>query len=369
MRIPRRNVLSVGILRLPEPSPLPGLFQRIAWACGIILVVAVFLWFDRDGLRDNAHPDRPMGFSDVLYFTVVSLTTVGYGDITPVTETARLINAILLTPVRVFLWALFLGTAYELTVQRYRERVQMDQLRQRLKNHVIICGYGVKGRAIVAELLAHGHKPENIVIIEPSETEAHEAAAQGLVALTGDASAEAILQAAAIEKASHILAAPNRDDVCVLICLTVRAVAPKIRLIASAREEENVKLLYRAGADLVIAPSVSGGRLMAAAVRQVAVPEFLEDILHFGHGVDAAERTVRPEEAGKLVSELSGLAGALVLGVKRGETRCPFHVLKQFRLQAGDVIVYLICASDCVITPEKGEGNDAVAEPAASETP
>lgn len=362
MRIPRRNVLNVGILRLPEPHPLPGLFQRIAWACGIILVVAILLWFDRDGLRDNAHPHRPMGFSDVLYFTVVSLTTVGYGDIAPVTETARLINAILLTPVRVFLWALFLGTAYELTVQRYRERVQMDKLRQRLKNHVIICGYGVKGRAIVAELLAHGHKQENIVVIETSEAEASEAAAQGLVALTGDASTEAILQAAAIEKASHVLAAPNRDDVCVLICLTVRAIAPKIRLVASAREEENVKLLYRAGADLVIAPSVSGGRLMAAAVRQIAVPEFLEDMLHFGHGVDAAERVVRSEEAGKLVSELSGLQEALVLGVKRDIVRYPFHALKHFRLQPGDVIVYLVCASDYVITSKQGEETAVNAE-------
>jgi voltage-gated potassium channel len=362
MRMPRRNVLSVGILRLPEPSPLPGLFQRIAWACGIILFVAVMLWFDRDGLRDNAHPDRPMGFSDVLYFTVVSLTTVGYGDIAPVTEQARLINAILLTPIRVFLWALFLGTAYELTVQRYRERVQMDRLRERLKNHVIVCGYGVKGRAIIAELLAHGHKSENIVVIEPSEAGANEAAAQGLVALHGDASAEAILRSAAIEKASHVLAAPNRDDVCVLICLTVRAVAPKLRLVASAREEENVKLLYRAGADLVIAPSVSGGRLMAAAVRQVAVPEFLEDILKFGHGVDAAERVVRPEEAGKLVSDLPGLEDALVLGVKRGAARCPFHTLKRFPLEAGDIVVYLLCSTDCVITPEKGEEAPAAAD-------
>ena len=77
---------------------------------------------DRDGLRDNAHPDRPMGFVDVFYFTVVSLTTVGYGDIAPVTDQARLVNAILLTPLRVFLWALFLGTAYELTVLRLRLR-------------------------------------------------------------------------------------------------------------------------------------------------------------------------------------------------------------------------------------------------------
>jgi voltage-gated potassium channel len=346
---PRRNVLQAGLLRLPEPSPLPGLVQRIGWACGIIFAVAVLLWWDRDGLRDNAHPDRAIRFSDVLYFTVVSLTTVGYGDIAPVTEQARLINAILLTPIRVFLWALFLGTAYELALQRHREKVLMNELRQRLKHHVIVCGYGVKGRAIVEELLAHGHQPENIVIIEPEERAAQEAASQGMSAITGDASTEAILHAAAVEKASHVLAAPSRDDVCVLICLTVRALCPTVRLVASAREEENIKLIYRAGADLVIAPSVSGGRLMAAAVRQTAVPEFLEDILHFGQGVDAAEHDIRADEAGKSVADLTAsptLKGALILGVKRGEERFPFHKLKGFTLKTGDVVVYLIGATD-----------------------
>ena len=93
-------------------------------------------------LRDNAHGGAPNDFIDVFYFTVVSLTTVGYGDITPVTDEARLINAVLLTPIRVFLWALFLGTAYELTLLRlrFREERQMKDLRERLRNHVIICG-------------------------------------------------------------------------------------------------------------------------------------------------------------------------------------------------------------------------------------
>ena len=92
------------------------------------------------------------------------------------------------------------------------------------------------------------------------------------------------MRAAAVERAGHVLAAPDRDDACVLICLTVRTLAPHVRLIASAREEENIKLLYKAGADVVVAPSVSGGRLMAAAVRQRAVVGFLEDLLAFHLG-------------------------------------------------------------------------------------
>ena len=320
---------------------MPGLLRRLCVAVGLIVIVAVLLWFDRDGLRDNAHPGRTMTFVDVLYFTVVSLTTVGYGDIAPVTPQARLVNAILLTPIRLFLLALFVGTAYELTLARFREGYQMRQLRERLNDHAIVCGFGVKGRAIVAELLAHGHDRDSIVVIDPDEGSVEEAAAQGLVALHGDASAETLLRAAAIEKASHVLAAPNRDDACVLICLTVRSLSPSVCLVASAREEENIKLLYRAGADLVVAPSVAGGRLMAAAVRQKAVPQFLEDILAFGQGVDAAERVVQPQEAGLTVAELPDLQSMLILGVARGSQRYAFHQLRQFSLQPGDLVVYL----------------------------
>src|SRR5687767_7616689 len=153
-----RDLPHLGPLRLPEGSPVSALLRRIGLAVALILIVAVVLWWDRDGLRDTAHPDRSITFVDVFYFTVVSLTTVGYGDIVPVTDLARLINALLLTPIRIFLWVLFLGTAYELTLLRlrFREERQMKDLHDRLRDHVVVCGYGVKGRAIVSELLAHG---------------------------------------------------------------------------------------------------------------------------------------------------------------------------------------------------------------------
>lgn len=340
---PTRDLPHLGPLRLPEDSPAPALLRRIGLAIGLIFVVAVVLWLDRDGLRDNAHPDRPITFVDVFYFTVVSLTTVGYGDIVPVTDVARLINALLLTPIRIFLWALFLGTAYELTLLRlqFREDRRMKDLHDRLNDHVVVCGYGVKGRAIVDELIAHGQPREQIVAIDIDEEATANAVRDGLVALRGDASSEALLRAAAVEKAVAVMAAPNRDDACVLLCLTVRSLAPGVQLVASAREEENVKLLYGAGADLVVTPSVSGGRLMAAAVRQRAVPHVLEDILASGHGLAMAERIVGAGEAGALASDLPDLSGMLILGVMRGREHYSFHRVATLPLAVGDVVVYL----------------------------
>ena len=359
--IPSNDLPRLGPLRVRDDAPGRTLVRRIALAVAIIIAVAVVLWIDRDGLRDNSHPAHTPGFVDVFYFTVVSLTTVGYGDITPISDGARLFNAIVLTPIRIFLWVLFLGTAYEISVLRlkFREERLMRELRERLDRHVIVCGYGSKGHAIVDELLAHGHSPEDIVVIDISEAAMEQVARRGLVALRGDASQESLLAAARVERAAYVLVATDRDDAATLICLTVRNVAPDVFMVAAARQEENIKLLYGAGANLVIAPAVTGGRLMAAAVRQRAVPYFLEDLLMYGEGLSVSEREVVPDEAGLRVADLAGLDSVLVLGVARGYQRYPFHRVADLTLQASDVIVLLEGADE---TSEANRSSPATAE-------
>ena len=94
----------------------------------LLLVASVFLVFllDRDGLRDQI--DGHVSVSDVVYFTMVTITTVGYGDIVPVSDRARLIDAFFVTPVRIFVWLIFLGTAYQLIIQRLIEEWRMLRL-------------------------------------------------------------------------------------------------------------------------------------------------------------------------------------------------------------------------------------------------
>ena len=82
-------------------------------------IVIVAFWIGREGLRDNY--DGQISFTDVIYFSMVTVTTVGYGDIVPVSATARLIDAFFVTPIRVFVWLIFIGTAYQLLIQRLLE--------------------------------------------------------------------------------------------------------------------------------------------------------------------------------------------------------------------------------------------------------
>ncbi len=337
-----------GFLRLPEDRPDRAILKRILLVIALIALMTGFLYFDRDALRDNTDPSHKIGFVDVFYFNIVSLTTTGYGDITPVTPGARLRNALVVAPIRMFIWVLFLGTAYEVTMMRmrFREERKLAELRSRLHHHVIVCGYGTKGQAIVDEMLAHDHKPENIVIVEQSELACTHAMKRGLVVLRGDGSSEEILRAARIDTAGYVLIATDRDDAATLICLTVRSLNQTVQIVAAARQEENIKLLYSAGANLVIAPSVTGGRIMAAAVRQQAVPNVLEDLIMFGKGLSLSERKVSDKEAGSPLTNPQGDAAEMPIAIKRGSEVIPFGRLASEPLQINDVVVMLIDQTD-----------------------
>ena len=129
---------------------------------------------DRGGLRDSL--DGHVSFADIVYFTFITVTSVGYGDIVPVTTTARLIDALFVTPVRLFVWIIFLGTAYQFVAQKIIEEFRMRLRQSRLTGHVVICGYGLSGRSTAAELLRRGENPAHIVVIDRSEDALLEAA-------------------------------------------------------------------------------------------------------------------------------------------------------------------------------------------------
>jgi len=147
------------------------------------------LWLDREGLKD--YSDGHMSFTDVVYFTMVTVTTVGYGDIVP--PRARMIDALVVTPVRIFIWILFLGTAYQLALRQFTEIFRMAKLQSNLDQHVVVCGFGHTGYSAVKELLAKGTDPEHIAVIDPRDDRVQTAVELGVVALKGDATQEGLL--------------------------------------------------------------------------------------------------------------------------------------------------------------------------------
>jgi len=141
----------------PQRPPEYTLMVRGVMILLLLLLTVAFFWFDRAGLADQI--DGHISFPDVLYFTAVTLTTVGYGDIVPVSESARLFDAFFVAPIRLLIWVIFLGTTYQFVLQKYIEKIRLKRMEQTLEDHVVVCGYGHGGRVAAKELLARGYKP------------------------------------------------------------------------------------------------------------------------------------------------------------------------------------------------------------------
>jgi voltage-gated potassium channel len=330
-------------IRLPrgDRNPLAHLLTRVAIAVGLIVFVALVAYLDRDGYRDAN--GSPLGLIDAFYYSTVSVTTTGYGDITPATEQARLVSTLLVTPARILFLIILVGTTLEVLAERTRTHYREKIWRRTLRNHIIVCGYGVKGQAAVATILAHGgHSHDEIVVIDERVEVIEQAQRAGHAGVVANASSSSALEAAGIAEAEAVVVAPDRDDTAVLVTLTARELNPRARIVASVREAENAHLLQQGGADSVIVSSGAAGRLLGHAVHSPRVVQVLEDLLSLGEGLDVVERPVAPDEVGKHLAAVH--ADAPVIAVVRGDEVLRFDDERAARLEAGDRLVCL-CAN------------------------
>jgi voltage-gated potassium channel len=331
-----------------ERSVQRTLLVRALILVALFLVVIIVFWLDRDGLRDQA--DGSISFLDVLYFTMVSVTTVGYGDIVPVTPQARLLDAVLVTPIRLFIWLIFIGTAYQLVLQRLIEDFRMRRLQARLQDHVLVVGYGHSGRCAAAELVARGFEKGRVLIIDVDHARLEQAAEHGYVGILGDASTEETLREAMLTSAQALLVCTDRDDTNVLITLTARHLSPHIRIVARVEEAENDKLLRQSGASSTVLPSRVGGILMADAVESPNLATYVMDLITAGGEATLVERDPRPEELGQRPAEVGQ---APIVRVVRGNQTYGAGE-PQARIEPGDKLI--------VIRSNAGRPGDSTAQ-------
>jgi voltage-gated potassium channel len=319
-----------------EPGPIRHIAVRVAWALGLVLFVGLLTYLGRDGYVDPE--DDTISLLDALYYSTVSITTTGYGDIRPVTDSARLVTTVLVTPARVLFLILLVGTTLELLAERSREVYRRTRWRKNLKDHTIICGFGTKGRSAAKTLLGKGMDPDRIVVLDDRSAAREEANQQGLAAVAGSAATTDTLLRAGVREARSVVVALDRDDTAVLVTLTARELNPTATIVAAVREEENVHLLHQSGASSVITSSSAAGRLLGHAVDEPRLTEVLEDLLSVGQGLDIEHREVTAAEAGPLA--LCRVDGPIV-GVIRDDELMRFDDPRVANVEPGDRIVYL----------------------------
>ena len=314
-----------------------GVGVRVAFAAALLALAFALLWFDRAGLRDNI--DGHLTFADVIYFTMITVSTVGYGDIVPISERARLIDAFLITPIRIFLWLIFLGTAAEFLVKRSWENWRMQRIQHTLRDHVVLAGFGRSGQNALAELLAAGTEAKDVVVIDPDPETVEIAKKAGVATIKGDATRDEVQKAIHIERAKSLIVSCGRDDTSILTVMTARQLAPGVRIAVAIRNSDNENLAHQAGANVIVNPVSFTGLLLAATSQAEHIAEYLSDLVTTRGKVRLRERQATHHEFGQ---SLKDVAGGRIVRLYRGKEAFSPWDPGPLQIQPGDQILELI---------------------------
>lgn len=354
-----------GRVALPERtrSPWWELGRRILAALGILVGTVLLVYFDRDGYKDGgdataADPNGTITLIDAIYYTTVTLSTTGYGDIAPLSDTARLVNAFVITPARIAFLVLLIGTTLEVLAQRGREMFRIARWRRHMGHHVVVVGYGTKGRSAVDTLVNNGLERESVVVVDPSPEAMADAHADQLAVVTGDATRREVLRRAGVATADQVIVTTDRDDTNVLATLTVRQLNPDAFIVAAVREQENAPLMRQSGADSVIISADAVGRLLGLSTLSPTLGTVMEDLLTYGDGLEVAERDLLVTEVGRQPQSLPDQVIAVVRDEKVYRYFDPVVAL----LARGDRLIVVRPAEEKPWAPRPGTHNEDFAD-------
>ena len=314
-----------------------GLGWRLTIMAGLLGLLILIHWIERDGLKDMY--DGKVSFLDVIYFTMISATTTGYGDIVPVADRTRLFDAIVVTPIRVLFLLILAGSAYSFVAQRSWERFVMKRIQRTLHDHIVVAGFGTKNNRAVRELLSLGAEPNDIVVIDTSEERLEKAKALGCTVLKADATRDETLRAVHIERAKLLIISAGRDDTSILVCLTARHHAPDLRISVAVNADDNEIPAKRAGADVVVNPLDFAGLLLATTHGGQHIADYLADLASRQGKVQLIEREVTAQEVGKSLKDISEGLGLRII---RDGTAFGFWRPQVEKLQAGDMLMEIV---------------------------
>jgi voltage-gated potassium channel len=342
-----------GRVSLPEKirSPWWELVRRFLVAIGILVGTVLLVYLDRSGYRDaNDPPFFRVNLVDSIYYTTVTLSTTGYGDIAPVEAHTRLLNAFVVTPLRIAFLVLLIGTTLEVLASQGREMFRVARWRKKMGEHVVVVGYGTKGRSAVETLINNGQDRDGIVVVDTGAAALQDAHADGLAVVTGDATRREVLRRAGVSKASQVIITTDRDDSNVLATLTVRQLNPDAWIVSAVREQENAPLMKQSGADSVITSSDAVGRLLGLSSLSPTLGSVMEDLMTYGEGLEVAERDLLVSEVGQPPQKLPDQ----VIAVVRDEKVYRYFDPVVTQLARGDRLVVVRPAKELPWAPRPG---------------
>jgi voltage-gated potassium channel len=285
-------------------------------------------------------------FFDAFYMTLMTLTTVGYGEVHPLSFNGRLFASLvmLVGVAMVFVSFAVLGdTLLRLELADYFGRRRRTRMLEHIAGHYIVCGAGRVGRSVVLELLQGGAQ---VVLIDNDPERVKWGEAHGIVTLTADASKDETLREARIDTAAGLVSAISSDAENVYVTLSAKELNPSLHVAVRASDEQAEKKLQRAGATTVLTPYTYIGHRLAQSLLRPHVLSFLDVASAFGKTeLDLAIEQVRVAPGSVLSSktiaevQLGRTYGVIVLAVRRQSGVMQFNPQAHVRLEDGDVLI------------------------------
>ena len=286
-------------------------------------------------------------FLDSLYMTVITLTTVGFGEVHPVSDQGRILTmTILVSGLGVV--GYLIGTLTQIVVEgqllRIMGRKKLERKIEKLKDHIIICGYGRVGRIICEEI--YRSKPTALVVIDSDSTVTAKIEEDGHLYLLGDATEERFLSRAGIRRAKGLATALDSEADNVYITLTAKGLNPNLYIIARAGRIGSEKKLLQAGANHVVSPHQIGGYRMAQALLRPSVTEFIDFATHDPNtGMGMEEIPVRPNsrlsDVALVDSGIRKNLDLIIVAIKKADGKMLFNPASHTTIQIGDTLIAL----------------------------
>jgi voltage-gated potassium channel len=301
-----------------EPSTLRSLRVRLLLPLSLVLVVIAigtlgyrWLWHDVGGT-----------WMDALFMTVTTITTIGYGEIKPLTTAGRLFTmGLALTGIGSLFYMLGVVMEYLVSVRLADPmgRRRMERRIRELSGHVIVAGMGRVGRQAALELHQAGTA---FVAVDSDEPAIEHATERGYLALVGDATEDEVLEQVGIRRARGLIVTTGNDATNIYIVLSARVLNPELYIVSRAAEEAGVTKLARAGANRAVSPYAIGGHRLAHLMLSPAVVDFFETALRRGNDALAIEDLALPGDSPCVGQTLDSLnirraTGATVLAILR----------------------------------------------------
>jgi voltage-gated potassium channel len=280
---------------------------------------------------------------DSLYVTAQTVTTVGFGDLTPRTIWGRAFATVfMLVGVGIVLYAL--TSAVQSIVQSEMVatfgRRRLSRKMSKLRNHFIICGAGRVGSHLIRSLQG---SDETFIVIESNAQKVSQLLDFGIAVLVRDATLEESLIEAGVENAKGLAACLPNDADNVYVVLTARDLNPDIHIVARAAEEQAEAKLIRAGANRVVAPTIIGGHRMAMALTKPAVGDFLDSITANQLDLGFEQLEVEPVSSfvGRRLSEtnIRSQLNIVIVSIRRANGEIVFNPNAEAVIQAGDMLI------------------------------